>query len=335
MPRTIHPWKARTDFLKSKRQSIKDSAARTYEYPTKHFVNYLSENGIESMSEVDGYTIEQWKFARMDEDLAPSTIHNNVKHLRVFIRWCESMNLVTAGVADGIEVPEVSEKEIVSDDIVSKQHMDQMLNHLSTYEYATRLHALLTLMWHTGCRISGAISLDLSDYQPGEHYLRFRDRKDTGTALKNGLKSERNVTIGERVIEVCNAYIEARRVGLTDEHGREPLFTTPNQRLQRQNAYRDTTGLSRPCKLGQDCPHGRDVDSCEAALKKRAAPQCPSAESLHPIRRGSLTYHLKRGFPKAKVAERCDVSVDVLEKHYDARTHEDERESRKEHVEKL
>ena len=88
---SITPRKARRDFLKSKRQSIKESAARTYEYPTKHFVQYLEPEGIKHMEEVDGYTIEQWKFARQEEGIAPITFHVNVKHIAVFIRWCESM----------------------------------------------------------------------------------------------------------------------------------------------------------------------------------------------------------------------------------------------------
>lgn len=38
------------------------------------------------------------------------------------------------------------------------------------------------------------------------------------------------------------------------------------------------------------------------------------------------------GWPKEKLSERVDVSVSVLEKHYDARTHEKKREGRKEFV---
>jgi hypothetical protein len=63
--------------------------------------------------------------------------------------------------------------------------------------------------------------------------------------------------------------------------------------------------------------------------------KCPSSLSLHPIRRGAITYQINRGWPKEKLSERTDVSVEVLEKHYDARTQEEQREGRKQHLDLL
>jgi hypothetical protein len=57
--------------------------------------------------------------------------------------------------------------------------------------------------------------------------------------------------------------------------------------------------------------------------------------SLHPLRRSSITYHTNRSWPKEKLSERVDVSVAVLNKHYDARTKEGEREGRKEYIDLL
>ena len=55
---------------------------------------------------------------------------------------------------------------------------------------------------------------------------------------------------------------------------------------------------------------------------------------MHLIRRGSITNHLNQGWPKEKVSERCDVSVSVLEKHYNEQSKEDERETRRKFVDK-
>lgn len=78
------------------------------------------------------------------------------------------------------------------------------------------------------------------------------------------------------------------------------------------------------------CPHDREIEKCEAAQMKKNAPSCPSSISLHPIQHGSITYHIDRGWPKEKLSERVDVSVEVLNKHYDARKKEQERQGRKE-----
>lgn len=77
------------------------------------------------------------------------------------------------------------------------------------------------------------------------------------------------------------------------------------------------------------------IEDCDAAQSVDRAPSCPSSVSLHPIRRGSITYHINRGWPKEKLSERVDVSVGVLDKHYDARTKERERKGRKEFIDLL
>ncbi|WP_206042056.1 tyrosine-type recombinase/integrase [Haloarcula argentinensis] len=284
------------------------------------------------MSEVDGYHVEQWKLQRKDDGIKQITLVNNVKHLRRFIKWCESASIVQSGLYDKIEVPSVSREQEASQDKVTQEKAEKILEYLEVYEYATRQHALFQFLWHTGCRISGAVSLDLCDYDPQQNHVKFRDRGETGTALKNGGQGERNVTLSENVIEVLNDYIAARREEVDDKHGRQPLFTTSEGRMRRQRAYKDFVAVSRPCVYTNDCPHNREIEDCDATLKKRAY-KCPSSLSLHPIRRGSITRHLKNSWPKEAVSERCDVSVGVLEKHYDARNEEEKRLGRREFTE--
>lgn len=335
MKKSTHPRKARRDFLSMKEQTVKDSTHRAYDVVTSNFINFLEANGITDTENINGFTIEQWKLKRKEDDgVAPATLHNNVKHLRVFIKYLESSEMVGVGLYDKVEVPNITDEQRRSDDTISPSKMEEITDHLATYEYATRLHAVSVVLWHTGCRVSGAIALDLRDFQPEEQLLCFRSRPSTGTGLKNRKKSERNVTINEDVIAVLNDYVKGRREQVTDEYGREPLFTTSNGRMGRQRAYKDFTGISRPCEIRGNCPHDREIQECEAA-KKRYAFKCPSSDSLHPIRRGAITYHLNQDWPMEKVSERCNVSIEVLEKHYDARTHEDKRESRKKFIDNL
>lgn len=335
MNRNVHPRKARNDYFDARRGSIKESSLRSYEYPTKHFVEFLGQRGIDSMQDVDGYVLQQWILDRKADDIKPITVHNNVKHVARFIRWCESSEIVPQGVADKMEIPEVSDAETTSDDILGPDTAETIITYLEQYEYATRQHALISFLWHTGCRVSAAMSLDVDDFVPREGYVSFRDRKTAGTPLKNGEKSERNVTLSRDVQNVLTDYIEARRHDVTDDHGRSPLFSTQQGRASRQIIYKNTVGITRPCVYTNDCPHNRDIQGCDAAQQKRAAMQCPSSTSMHPIRRGSITYHLNQGWPVEKVSERCDVSVEVLEKHYDARTEEDKRQGRREYVDEL
>lgn len=333
--RHITPRQARYLFLNTKKGTVKQSSYRAYRFPTKHFMEYLESENIEDMREVDGYVIENWKLARKAEDIAPATFKSTVKHVAVFVRWCERSNIVEYGVGDNIEIPNIAVEDEASHKTVSHSRAQELLHYLSTYEYGTRQHAIFYLLWEVGCRISGAMALDLTDFSSTDSRLEFRDRKQSGTALKNGTNGERNVTLSDDLIHVLSDYIEVKRHDVRDEYDRKPLFTTPYGRISRQSVYKNVVGFTRPCVYEGRCPHNKSIESCRAAQNKKKAYECPSSTSMHPIRRGSITHHLNQGWPKEKVSERCDVSVGVLEKHYNEQSKEDERHTRRKYIDRL
>jgi hypothetical protein len=104
--------------------------------------------------------------------------------------------------------------------------------------------------------------------------------------------------------------------------------------MWRQRAYKDYVGVSRPCVYDGTCPHDRDQGDCTAATKKKQADECPSSGTLHAIRHGSITAHLNGDWPVRHVSERCDVSAPVLKKHYDTRTMEDKRQTRRKYIDR-
>jgi hypothetical protein len=87
--------------------------------------------------------------------------------------------------------------------------------------------------------------------------------------------------------------------------------------------------MTRPCEYSNDCPYDRSIEDCEATAYSKAA-QCPGSVSPHPLRRSAITEALNEGHSKELVSDRMDVSTDVLEKHYDARSESEKRELRRE-----
>ncbi|WP_435185414.1 tyrosine-type recombinase/integrase [Halobellus sp. EA9] len=324
--------KARRDFLQYKQQTQKASTARAYKYPTKDFIEYCENVGVSVTGDISKRNITKWIDQRREE-VKPVTVHNNAKHLRVFIKWMAHRELVEWGLHEKMEIPDVPEDEDVNQQVLREGHAESVLQYLDTYHYASIYHALFYTMWHTGCRISGAIALDLNDFEPSPHddsILKFRNRPSEGTPLKNKNKSERDVTISDGLANVLSDYVNSPRESREDDYGREPLFTVPSGRLYRQRAYKNIVALTRPCVSGGKCPLNREIESCEAAQDKEQAPSCPDSVSLHPVRKGSITNHINEGWPKEPLSERVDVSVEVLEKHYDFRTNERKRQNRRE-----
>jgi hypothetical protein len=85
---------------------------------------------------------------------------------------------------------------------------------------------------------------------------------------------------------------------------------------------------TRPCFYTGECPHDRDLEDCEATNYSTAS-KCPSSKSPHTLRRGYITAALNAGQPVDVTAERTNVSREVLDKNYDARTESEKREVRR------
>lgn len=122
-------------------------------------------------------------------------------------------------------------------------------------------------MWHTGARLGGIRALDLGDVdldgdEPG---LRYRHRPDADTPLKNKEQGKRFNRISRRVARVLRDYLKGPREDVTDEYGREPFVTTEFGRVSRTCVRNAFYRWTRPCFVGEGCPHDENPDTCEYA----------------------------------------------------------------------
>ena len=324
----------REKFLEYKQDTQKASTARAYKFPTRSLVTYANKRDVRTPEDLTKGLVNNWIDNRR-ESVKPITVKNNAKHVRVFLKWMAQRDYTDWGIHLKLSIPDVPDRGEVNESMIPEDRAEAVLEYLDTYHYGSTYHALFYTMWHTGCRISGAISLDVEDFNVdpyGDNILKFNNRPETDTPLKNHSKSEREVNISDGLKEVLNDYLNAYHHDTQDEWGRNPLFTTEYGRMSRQTAYKNIVAVTRPCVVTNECPHDRAIDECEAAEIKEKAPACPSSVSLHPIRKGSISNHLNEGWPKEQLSQRADVSVDVLEKHYDLRSEERKRENRKEYL---
>lgn len=202
--------------------------------------------------------------------------------------------------------------------------------HCRQFEYASRLHVEFELVAEVGLRRGALRAIDLDDVDLEKATIHLRHRpEDTdvyGTPLKNGADGERILNISPHLVEHLDDYITHNRRGVSDEFGRDPLFTTRKGRVSTTTVRRDFYRISRPCEYDPDCPHGRDISESEATDNLKPS-RCPSSFSTHPLRKGAIMNQLDEGISKELLSNRVDVSVPVLDKHYDQRS--EERKSRR------
>jgi site-specific recombinase XerD len=316
-------------FLEEREAEVSASTLRNNRYALRRFTEFTDEHGIEYINDIDGFHIHDFKIFRREEGgVNELTLRNNMTALRVFIRWCESMDLIEGDIADKMMMPN-PDKE-AREEKISPERAEDILDYLDKYEYATMRHALFALLWDTGFRLGTIRALDVDDFHPEEQYVEVRHRPEADTPLKNKAEAEREVNLHGWVVEILVDYIEMRRKDVTDEYGREPLLTSDHGRPAGTNLRQNINTLTRPCHYSNECPHDREEDECEAANHYNAAQRCPSSVPPHTIRRSAITAWLNDGHAKQLLSGRMNVSSKTLDKHYDARTESEKRELRKE-----
>ena len=331
MSANLTPEEALEQYLQS-RHDATASTVRNHRYRLNYFLQWLDEESdLDDLADLTGMHCEQFKNWRMENyDLNIVTLQFHVQTLRVFIRWCESVGVVSDGVAEKIIVPTVSDSEKARDVHISHDRATQIIDYLCRYEWASSAHIVFHMLYHTGVRRSSMYSLDVEDWHSDEPYLAVRHRPDDGTALK--LKGERNVSVTDsRLVQALDDWVDTQPPDVTDDNDREPLLASRYGRLH----YKTTSGIcykvTRPCYFADACPHDRDIDKCEAT-EYGSFSKCPDSVSSHPIRRSAITHHLDSDVPKAIISERMNVSQEALDQHYDARDKEQKRQNREKYL---
>jgi len=283
------------------------------------------EGGIDNLNNLSGRDLYDYRVWRrkggysngQDGELARKTIHSNLSTLRSFLKFAADIDAVPEGLAIKVPLPNLSDDDEVSDSKIVPERVPPILDYLERYEYGSRDHVIWTLLWR-GLRTGAIRALDINDLELDNHDPGFDllHRPETGTPLKNDDDSARYLYITEQMAAILQAWIEGPRPDVIDDHGRNPLVATKQGRASasciRDAVYRWT----RPCARGDDCPHDRDPETCEAT-EHSSMSKCPSARSPHDVRKARVTKYRNDGISRGLVSEELDASEDVLDKHYD------------------
>lgn len=331
----IDPETALELYIAEKQTKSAAATIRSHRSRLSHFVRWCDERDIENLNALTGRKLQEFRlWRRNDGNLCKTSVKTQVDTLRVFVRWLGTIDAVDPELYLKVISPDVTPDENSRDVKLDQEDAEGVLSHLETYEYASRPHVTISLLWHTMMRRGAAHALDVDDYNADGQYLELRHRPDTGTPIKNGFDGERLVGLSGWLCNLLDDWIRNRRPDVTDSYGREPLLATRQGRPAKTTIAKYCYRYSRPCVYGDECPHDRKPETCEA-VEDRSASTCPSSISPHAIRRGSITHHLKEDVPETAVSDRANVSQRVLDQHYDRRTEREKMEQRRQHLDNI
>ncbi len=332
----LDPRTALEMYLAARKSELAESTLASHGRRLKLFARFCDERDIEYLCDVEQSDIHEYSVWRQEgirgDGISQETLRSALMTLRVFLRWAASVGAIDPKIPETMVLPEEAERKS-RDEMLDADRAEQLLQHYQRYEYASGSHVMLVLFWRTGLRVGSVRALDVSDVDVEQKTLRVRHRPDTGTPLKNGYEGERVVALRDPTARVLRDHIRDRRIDVTDDYDRNPLISTNRGRRSGSSFRRKTYRMTLPCQVG-DCPHDRDPDTCEWNSWEGAV-NCPSSVSTHPIRRGSITHHLREGVPVQVVSDRMDVTHSVLSEHYDRVSAEEAAEVRREHIDNI
>lgn len=289
---------------------------------------------IENLNELTGRDLADFVAWRRPQ-VAALTLQKQLSTPRAALRFWADIEAVPNGLAEKLHSPELPDGAEAREEHLSAERAKDILSTLDRFHYASPRHAMLTILWFTAMRRSALRSLDVADLRPDDHALVLENRPEEGTKLKNGKDGERWVYLGPIHYQVIEDYLDhPDRDDVVDEYGREPLITTSHGRPTGDTIYTRINRATQPCEYGE-CPHDIDPAECNARGRDGYPSKCPSSRGPHAVRRGAITHHLNRKVSPEVVSERCDVSLEVLYRHYDVRTDQEKMTVRKDNVEDL
>ncbi|ELY46191.1 tyrosine-type recombinase/integrase [Natronorubrum tibetense] len=322
MSRDLSPREARDRFLSRRKQENTEKTVRSYKNRLTRFVQWAEDEGIDSMADLSGWDLDEYRAAREAAGIAPATLKGQLTAVKQLLDYCASIDVVGDDLPDKVNVPTLSRSEESNDTMLEVDDASSLLSFFrsSTDWFGRPQHAFLEVAWHVGARMSGIRALDLRDFDPDRQTLEFRHRPPT--LLKNKEEGERVVGISEPVVKALRTYIARERFEKRDEKGRQPLF------CGRQGRPSDTTFRAwsyvgtHPCLVIQ-CPHGNRRQTCDFTRRNHAS-KCPSSRSPHAIRTGSITWQLLRGLAIETVAKRVNARPETIRRHYYKATEREE-----------
>ena len=144
----IEPKHALDLYIADRQNSVSQATVYSHRSRLGHFIRWCGNNDITNLNSLTGRQLHEFRlWRRMEGDLAPTTEKTQMDTLRVFVKWLESIDAVEQDLHTKVLSPTLSGDDNVRDAMLSSERADRILNYLKKYEYASRAHVALTLMW--------------------------------------------------------------------------------------------------------------------------------------------------------------------------------------------
>ena len=126
----IKPRTAQQLYLDHKASLCTDRTVRSHEYRLDFFLAWCADNGIDNMNDLSGRNLHEYRLWRKEDGgLNKITMQKNMSTLRVFLKWCGSIEAVETNLYDKVLVPQVRGQEGQRDIMLEAERAEEILQH--------------------------------------------------------------------------------------------------------------------------------------------------------------------------------------------------------------
>lgn len=223
-------------YLEDRRDEVRVATRRAHRSALGIFQDWTDETDRDNLNEFGGRDLVAFKTWRKSEaEIRTVSLNGTLAVVQRFLRFCEIIEAVDKDLAEKVPLPNVPTDEEVKNDVPENEAVEAIREYYRRFEYASRRHAAFELIAEVGIRLGAIRAIDLEDFDPDEAVIYLHHRPEStdvyGTPLKNGTDGERIINISPGLVERLVAYVGHKRSDVTDEFGREPLFTTSVGRI--------------------------------------------------------------------------------------------------------
>ncbi len=212
-------------------KGLADATVAAYGADLDKYVAFLASRGVASLGDATQEDVEAF-VASMHGD-APRSIARRIASVHEFHRFALTEGTIASDVSLGVRAPKLPAElpDVLTIDEVARL-LDASCPEGVADPISLRDRALLEFMYATGCRVSEAVGLDLTDMDLDEGFARV-----TGKGSK-----QRVVPVGSYAVDAMRRYLNAGRHELqrkarAAQELRAVFLNKRGKRLSRQSVW--------------------------------------------------------------------------------------------------
>lgn len=126
----LAPAEAMQMYLDERSHELAEATIQSHRYRLKQFVQWCEQNGIDNLNEFSGRDIHYFRVKRRNEDeLATASMKGQLATLRMFLRFCASIDAVRSGLDEKIILPATGEEE-AREEMLDSKRAQKVLDYL-------------------------------------------------------------------------------------------------------------------------------------------------------------------------------------------------------------